>query len=307
MRRKFIAGLVPLLFLFVILALVPLACDIAKPQKKFRLAVPTTEYFYNYIAGHLKPFLERQGYEISIVPAADVIDANRMVAEGEADLTMVNNHSTTVALVLGKESDQLRAIMPLTTRLLFVYTKEKMRDSATVLEVFKDKRVGIEFLGGETHLTLNRFMGVSRIDGVKFEAYSDSADVNVFWGSYYGDRSAEWDAKGWHPFRFRSNFIEFVMLHDQAIRPIKLPALPGNPNSVIINTLATEVILVANKSLGENACYLLALAIFQNKVELLRRDMMFSSIKENFDKERLLYPVHQGTFSYLVRDQPTFF
>src|SRR5688572_10230337 len=155
MRPKFIAGLMTLLLLFVTLALVPVGCDFAKPKKNFRLAVPTTEYFYNYIAGHLKPFLERQGYEISIVPAESIIEANRMVAEGEADLTMVNNHSTTVALVLGKEADRLRAVMPLTARLLFAYTKAQMRDSATVLEVFKNKRVGIEFLGGETHLTLN--------------------------------------------------------------------------------------------------------------------------------------------------------
>jgi len=307
MTSKFIVGLITVLLLVVLLVIVPVGCDIATPKKNFRLAVPTTEYFYNYIAEHLKPFLARQGYEITIVPAKDIVDANRMVAEGEADLTMVNNHSTTVALALGHEADQLRAIMPLTTRLLFVFTKKKMRDSATALDLFQNKKVGIEFLGGETHLTLNRFLGVSRIDSVTFQPYSDSADVNAFWGNYYGDRATEWTEKGWHPFSFRRNFIEFIMLHDQAIRPFRLPALPGDPNSIIANTLATDVILVANKNLGENAVYLLALAIFQNKVELMRRDMMYRSISENFDKERLLYPLHQGTYSYLVRDQPTFF
>jgi TRAP-type uncharacterized transport system substrate-binding protein len=307
MKRKFVVGLLSTLVLFLLLAIVPLGCDIATPQKKFRLAVPTTEYFYNYIAEDLKPFLERQGYEITIVPAANIVEANRMVAEGEAELTMVNNHSTTVALTLGDEADQLRALMPLTSRILFVYTKEQMRDSATMLEVFKDKRIGIEFLGGETHLTLKRFLTASRIDGVTFTPYSDSADANVFWGSHYGERAAEWSAKGWHPYTFRRNFIDFIMLHDQAIRPFRLPAMPGDPNSVIMNTLATQVILVANKNLGDNAAYLLSLALCQNKVELMRQDMMYGSINENFDKERLLFPLHQGTFSYLVRDQPTFF
>ena len=86
--------------------------------------------------------------------------------------------------------------------------------------------------------------------------------------------------------------MDFIMLHDQAIRPFRLPAMPGDPNSIIMNTLATQVILVANKNLGENAAYLLSLALFQNKVELMRQDMMYSSINENFDKERLLYPLH---------------
>jgi hypothetical protein len=34
---------------------------------------------------------------------------------------------------------------------------------------------------------------------------------------------------------------------------------------------------------------------------------MYNSINEGFNKETLLFPLHQGTFSYLLRDQPTFF
>jgi TRAP-type uncharacterized transport system substrate-binding protein len=296
-----------MIILFASLAIIPVSCDFTKPKKKFRLVVPKTEYFYNYIAGHLKPFLERQGYEISIVQAANTLEATRMVAQGKADLTLVNNHSTTIALNLGNEASQLRTIMPITTRLLFVFTKNQLKDSATAIDLFKDKRIGIEYLGGETHLTLQRFLKAAKIDGVKFEVFSDSADAVIFWDRYYGDRAANWAAKGWHPYTFRRNFIEFIMLNDQAIRPFKLPALPGDPNSIIVKTLATDVILIANKNLGENACYLLALAIFQNRVDLMHLDMMYRSINEGFNKETLLFPLHQGTFSYLLRDQPTFF
>jgi hypothetical protein len=131
--------------------------------------------------------------------------------------------------------------------------------------------------------------------------------VVVFWGRPYGERSANWVEKGFHPYTFRRNFIEFMMLNDHAMRSFKLPALPGDKDAIITNTLATDVILVANKNLGENACFLLAQAIFQNKVDLMHQDIMYRSISEGFNKETLLFPLHQGTFSYLLRDQPTFF
>jgi TRAP-type uncharacterized transport system substrate-binding protein len=307
MKAKFLVGLVSTLIVFISIAVILVSCDFTKPKTKFRLAVPKSESFYDYIADHLKPYLERQGYEISIIHADDIQDAHRLVAQGKADLTMINNHSTTVALELGNDASQLRTVMPLTTRILLVYTKKQLRDSATILELFENKRVGIEFLEGETHLTLSRFLTASKIGGVKFEIYNDSSDVVVFWGRPYGERSARWVEKGFYPYTFRRNFIEFIMLNDHALRSFKLPALPGDANSIITHTLATDVILVANKNLGENGCYLLAQAIYQNKADLMHNDVMYRFINEGFNKETLLFPLHQGTFSYLLRDQPTFF
>jgi len=307
MKLKFVIGLTFSIVLFLLLLLVPLSCDFAKPQVRYRLAVPTTEYFYNYIAKQFVPFMENEGYEISIVPAANTLEANRMVADGQADLAMINNHSTTIAMNLGPRSNQLRTVMPLTARILYVYTRKILPDSATALDLFKGKRIGIESIGGETHLTLKRFLESSKIDNVTFEEFNDSVDVNIFWGRPFDTRASEWSEKGWHQFSFRSNFIRFITLNDPAIRQFKKPALPGDVNSIISNTLVTDVILVANRDLGENACYLLAQTIFQNKQSLLHQELMYRSINETFNKETLLFPLHQGTFSYLLRDQPTFF
>lgn len=307
MKTKFTAGLIVTILVFISLAIIPVSCDFAKPKKKFRLAVPKTLYFYSYIAEHLKPFLARQGYEISIVPAENTLEANRMVANGEADLTLVNNHSTTIALKMGNDASQLRTIMPLATRILLVYTKKQLRDSATALDLFENKRVGIEILDEETHLTLQRFLSAAKINGTSFEVYNDSSEVVVYWGRPYGERSLNWVSKGFHPYTFRRNFIEFFMLQDYALRPFKLPALPGDPNAIITKTLATDVILVANKNLGDNACYLLAQAIFQNQADLMHQDIMYRSINEGFNKETLLFPLHEGAYSYLLRNQPTFF
>jgi TRAP-type uncharacterized transport system substrate-binding protein len=305
-KSKFVVGLIITLALFLILTGLQVGCDFVRPQKSFRLAVPKSEYFYNYMAGHLKPFLNSKGYNISIVPAENIIEAVHMVAVGKAELALVNNHSVTVALRLGDQADKLRTVMPITSRVLFAFSKDHLVDSATAKVFFENKRVGIESLGGETHLTFVRLLKEAKIKGVTFVTFNDNPDVVVFWDRFYGERAEGWVEKGWHPYAFRKNFVEFVVLHDHALRPFKLPALPGDPNSIIARTLATDVILVANRDFGENACYLLAQTIFQNKVDLIHRDIMYNSINEVFNKETLLFPLHQGTFSYLLRDQPTF-
>jgi TRAP-type uncharacterized transport system substrate-binding protein len=306
-KPKIVVGLLSSFVICFSILFSLVSCDFTTPQKTFRLAVPKTEYFYNYIAGHLKPFLERNGYQITIVPAGSTFEANQMVAEGKAELAMVNNHSTTVAMKLGNNAGQLRTIMPLTSRLLFVYSRTPVPDSTTAKELLTGKRVGVEFLEGETHLTLKRFLGATKINNVTFTTFDDNPDVVIFWDRFYGERAASWSKKGWHPYSFRKNFLQFIMLNDHSLKSFRLPAVPGDTSSIVTNTLITDVILVANKNLGENGCYLLALAFYQNKVDLLHKDIMYRSISENFDKETLLFPLHQGTNAYLLRDQPSFF
>jgi hypothetical protein len=97
-----------------------------------------------------------------------------------------------------------------------------------------------------------------------------------------------------------------MTLNESALRPYSLPSIPGNPNSIRINTVATEAILVGRHGLGENAVYELAHTLFKNKMELIRQDIMYLALQEDFDQQALLYPLHEGTVSYLRRAQPTF-
>lgn len=292
---------------FVIISIAVVSCDIYKPQKEFRLAVSDRDYYYNYITSHLKPFLENNGYKIEVIKAANTIEANRMVARNEADLCFINNHSVTVSEVIGEEAGRLRSVLPLTTRLFFAFSKYPMPDSATVRELFENKKVGIELLGGEAQMNFQHFLASSSIEGTEIVSFNDNPDVVVFWGTFYGERAKKYLNEGWHPFSFKQNWIEFLTLNDPSLRPYTLPAVPGNRRSIRINTIATEALLVSNMTIGENAIYELTKVIHQNKLELMHRDIMYRSINEYIDRQSLLFPLHDGAESFLRRDQPTFF
>jgi uncharacterized protein len=95
-------------------------------------------------------------------------------------------------------------------------------------------------------------------------------------------------------------------LNNPAMESIVLPALPGDPHSMAIHTVETDVVLVCNYTIGEHAVYRLAETILQSKVALVREDPMYRSITESFNRETLLFSLHEGTSSYLRRDTPAF-
>lgn len=293
--------------LILLLGLSLTGCDITHPQKSFRLAVSENDPYYMYVSGHLQSFLGRQGYQLTLVRAANAIEGTRLVANGTADLALINNHSTPVAGALEDDAGNLRTVLPVTSRLLFAFSKAPLPDSATVRELFSGKRVGIDHLGGEAQSNFERFFKSGKIQGVTFVRYDDNPEVISFWGTYYGTRAEKLLEDGWYPFSFKSNWIEFLSLSELALRPAAVPAVPGDRKSIRINTVATDVLLVANKDLGENAGYLLARAFLENRAALIHEDVMYQSISEKFNPDNLLFPLHPGTTAYLQRDQPTFF
>lgn len=290
----------------ILLVAATAGCDIISPQKEFRLATPANDYFYSYVSSHLKPFLEGQGYRIRIIETANSVEANRLVAGGEADIAYINNHSIPVAEEVGPDAANLRTIAPLATRLFFAFSRTKQPDTVTIRELLNDKKIGIEILGGELDMNLRQFLAMAEIKYREIVTVNEDPDVVVFWGTLYGSRASRYMSEGWHPFSFKSNWIEFMTLNESALRPYSLPSIPGNPNSIRINTVATEAILVGRHGLGENAVYELAHTLFKNKMELIRQDIMYLALQEDFDQQALLYPLHEGTVSYLRRAQPTF-
>jgi hypothetical protein len=282
-------------------------CDFYKPQKSFRFAVPKNDYMYTNMFGHIKPVLEQNGYEISVVYTDRDMEANRLVAEGKADLAFVNNVSSHIVEALGKESEQLRTVLPLTERALLGFSRKASFGPQSVHEIFENKTLGVEILHGEGHGNIAEMLSRAHVDNVKFVQGNQAAyDVRIFWGSLYGKRALTMLDSGWHAISFGPEWIDFQTMSDPALQAVTLPAMPGDPHSETVHTVATTAVLIVNKDVGENAVYQLAETLLQGKLGLVRQDPMYHSITEAIDRETLLYPLHEGTSSYLRRDTPSF-
>lgn len=287
-----------------LLSLLFCGCDFIAPKKKYRLAVPEQDYSYNYAASHLKGFLQQGEFDIEIITVSNVVEANEMVSNGTADLTFVLNHSMFIPGELGEHSGKLRTILPLCTRLMFFFGQEGL-ESQSIHEEFRNKTIGVEVAKGETETNLREMFRLGAIDSVSF---SDNTrpDLIHFWGTFYGERAKRLQQQGWESISLDDDWIEFLLLNNPALRKFTLPGIPGMESHHMLNTVATETLLVGSSHLGENAVHELSQYIFQHRLKLLGYDRMYLAVNEHFDQETLLYPLHAGTDAYLRRDEPSF-
>ncbi|HEV8513627.1 MAG TPA: hypothetical protein VGQ59_10130 [Cyclobacteriaceae bacterium] len=289
----------------LIISSVLCSCDMISPKKSFRVAIQKDTYVHHQIFNHLDTLLKKRGYQLQLIETENSIKSFQMVSSGDAELTFVNNHSYRMMEILGPEASNLRAVMPIAKRVFLTFTRHPIADTTSANSIFSGKRIGIEELGGEVNTTLEDRFKRAKIKGIKFVSFDDEPEILVYWGALYGKRAEGFEKKGWYPVSFNKDWIEFNTEFDEALEPINIAGVPGDPLSYGIKTFSTTVLMVGNSYLGETACYELAKTIFENRLELLSRERMYATINENFDKSSLLLPLHDGTRSYILRDQPT--
>ena len=283
------------------------SCDIFTPQNRFKIAVPENDFTYNNSAGHLKECLEKGGFRSERVPAVNAIEANQMVAKGEADLTFAMNLSDFIPETIGANAGKLRTLVPMFRRLFFIFSRFPVADSLNARELLAGKKIGLEVLNGETHRNLELLFESGRIKDVKAVTLNDTPDLIHFWGTFYGPRATDLIEHNWSEISIDPAWIDFVTLNDPALAPFTLPAIPGIEGSKNLHTFSVETLLVGRADLGEKSVYKLSEYIFQHKLELMGYDLMYRSINEGFDVTTILFPLHNGTDSFLRRDEPSFF
>jgi len=283
------------------------ACEFIAPQAHFKFALPINDHSYAYSAKHLKLFLEENGVSMEIIMAKDAAEANRMVAEGKADLTFVMNHSLYISETIGTKAGNLRTILPVYDRLFFLFAKDSIQPGVRTQDLLKNQKIAVSSLEGEAANNLKHLFASAKMEGVKIVQFDSTASFVHFWGHYYGSKYMEFHEKGWHGVSLDQDWIKFTDLSYQALIPFEIPALPGVEGSTDIQTLSVQTLLICNAEIHDKAIYLLAKLLCQRKVELVAHDNIYRSISENFDQSILLYPLHLGTDAYFRRDQPSFF
>ncbi len=284
------------------LALLLCSCDYLNPKREFKLAVSDNSLSYRASAGHLKELLESDGYKIDVIYTETTLEANRLVASGEADLSFIMNHSQFVSEALGSDGKKMRTLLPLFNQLLFFYHKGEQ--STLTLDLLTEKKIWVEVLNGENHLSLKSMFG-NLGDSIHFTD-KDSAEIRYFWGTYHGRRAQKFESDGLHPMDLSDGWIQYFTLNEPSFNPFTIHGLPELDESELLNTIETQTLLVASSRLGENAAFKLVEVINNNRLKLQSFEKKYGSINENIDPNLLLYPIHNGAEAYLRKDEPSF-
>jgi TRAP-type uncharacterized transport system substrate-binding protein len=295
-----------LLSALLLILLVP-GCDIFNPQKTFRLAIPESDFSYYTSSQHLISFLEQGGFKVEMVPVKNAIEANRMVAQGNADLTFIMNHSDFIPNELSADAGKLRTIAPMFERLFFLFSRAPVSDTLNARELLEGKKIGIEVLGGETNANLSYLIKSGQIKNVEIVQKDQDPDFIHFWGTYYGPRATSLIENKWTEISLDPAWVNYIIFNEPSLNHFVLPAIPGIEGSKNLNTFSIQTLLVGSSKLGEKAVFELSSYIFQHKLELMSYDIMYRAINESNNVAKLLYPLHSGTDAYFRRAQPSFF
>jgi len=228
----------------------------------------------------------------------------------QADLTIVENSTPYVPGV--------RTVLPLYRSVMHLLVRdgldlaiERQATRPITIYVLNDSNAGktfVELASQRSDLLAENYQLVS-------EFRPGETDMFIYFGPV-DPRYPGWYQRGYRLFSLdevnhpgREFFEEGISYLVPQLQSIEIPALtydlPGNERA--LKTLAVDTLLVARADTPEMAIYRLTRTILKEKPRFAAiAPNVFSWLTENFDREQLSFPLHDGARRYIERDEPGF-
>ncbi len=250
------------------------------------------------------------GYDVELIIGEGSHSNIDSLEAGTADITIVENS-------ISYQSERgINAIVPFYPQVLHIFY---LGDTAatTVEELFYGKKVFIGQPGTATFEFLMELFNILDVDTSKFTITQNIFENEVFCG-FTDIVNEEYLAglEGYRLFSFdniaqfgRGSLAEAISLKFPQMKPFIIPQRTyGSLTEQAVVTIATDAVLVARGDLEEDLIYNITKTIFQHKERFTSiSPLIYLDLKENFDRTRLNFPLHNGARIYLDRDEPTIF
>jgi len=261
------------------------------------------------IANTLKEVLERTNkFEVELVIGeGSWADLDSLVTES-ADLAIIENH---MPFAVGVES-----LLPLYPQILHIfYTADEPITDFEQLIYGKKVFIGAE--GSGTYRFMMQLFQFFKLDNSKFEITDNPFDNEVYCG--FTDIIRPEYLSGFEGFKLfsfgdinnygKGSIAEGISLTYPQIKPFVIPTMTYSTLTTRpILTLATDAVLICRSSLSEDITYEIAKTIFRDHQEFTSiSPLIFIDLREDFDRDKLNYPLNNGSRIYLDRAEPNVF
>lgn len=294
-----------LIFLFV--ALISFnSCN--EEKVKLKLIYSTDEPLGD-IAKTLKDVLERNDkFEIELIIGEGSFSNLDSLVQESADLTIVENH---MPFELGVES-----LLPLYPQILHIFytSEEEITDFKTLVY---GKKIFIGQEGSGTYRFMKDLFVFFKLDNSKFEITNNPFDNDVYCG--FTDIIKPEYLAGFESFKLfsfgdienygKGSVAEGISLTYPQVRPFIIPNKTyGKLTHDPILTLATDAVLICRSGIPEDITYQISKTIFRDHQEFTSiSPLIYIDMRENFDRDKLNYPLNNGSRIYLDRAEPNIF
>ena len=241
------------------------------------------------------------------------------ILEGRSNFGLIMNEAA-----LDERNLQVRTVAPLfpLVAMIMYRTDHEVKDLDDLLNNHKVMEIESdfysEFFRGAGYDVDSLDFSIMRDKDVKTlmqRIVAEKVEVLCVFASIYGPAIEKLSQMGWRFFSLgdidlfgRGSTVEGYCLKNPQYYPFVIPrgtygAFPETP----VVTIAQDVLMITHQDSDPELVYDLVSDVFNHKQYLSQKNVIFSTLTENFDHGRLIFPLHEGTEEYLARNEPSIF
>lgn len=293
-------------------------------SKKIKIGTSLKGSRAEKVGTEIADYLNINGWEVEVISGGDYYGSKNIKAlqEDLVDFAFVSND-----VAFSKNSKSIQTVMPLYPDLSYIFYRNNP-EPKNLAELIENNSISIsaddekfflklfEYYGLNTKkLNINKLNFGHSIEEVLQEINNGQSNVVCVFAAIQNPHVKELIDNGWEIFSLgdinfsnRGSSVEGFCMNYPRTEPFIIPKnFFGQTPTYPIYTISLNELIVTRSNMDETLIYDFVKDIYEGKHYLSQKEILCTHIKEDFDRDALNFPLHQGTIDFIERDQPTFF
>ena len=310
--------------IFIILYTVLIALTGCHQSKKIKIATSLKGSRAEKVGFEIAGYLNKNDWEVEVISGGDYYGSKNIKAlqEDLVDFAFVSND-----VAFSKNSKSIQTVMPVYPDLSYIFYRNNL-EPKNLEDLIENNSILISDDDENFYLTLFKYYGLSTEDleikkldfgqsveeGLQ-EINNSKSNVICLFAAIHNPHVKELIENGWEIFSLgdinfsnRGSSVEGFCMNYPRTEPFIIPKnFFGQKPIYPIYTVSLNELIVTRSDMDETLVYDFVKDIYGGKHYLSQYEILCTHIKEDFDRDALNFPLHQGTIDFLERDQPSFF
>lgn len=311
---------ISLLLFFSIL----IAFTSCQKSKKIKIATSLKGSAEENVGLEIAGYLNNNGWEVEIFSGGDFYGSKNIKAleDNLVDFAFAPND-----VGYSKNSNNIQTVMPVYPDLSYIFYRNNLAPES-LEELITNNSILMSEDDENFYLSLFRYYGLSiedlEISKLNFghsieeglqEINNGKSDVICVFAAIHNPHVKELIENGWEiyslgdiNFSNRGSSVEGFCMNYPRTEPFIIPKnFFGQKPTYPIYTVSLNELIVTRSDMDETLIYDFVKDLYGGRHYLSQHEILCTHIKEDFDRDALNFPLHQGTINFLERDQPSFF
>ncbi len=294
-------------------------------SKKIRIAASLKGSSTEKVGEEIAEYLNYNDWEIEILSGGKYFGYSGIKTLQNDEVEMAFNSND---MKHEHSSGDIRTVMPLYPNLSYIFYRNHMEPKSLDELITNNTILMASQEDGNFFMNLFDYYGLD-LDNLKIEnlnfnqsvaeikqqIYDSESNVICIFAAIQNPHVKELIENGWEIFSLgdinlsnRGSSVEGFCMNHPRTKPFIIPKnFFGRSPKFPIYTISLNEVIIAKSSIDDDIIYDFVKSIYEGKHYLAERDILLTHIKEDFNRNTLNFPLHQGTINFLERNKPSIY